>query len=110
MITMDWDLLFKSKPRAIAGETAIQGDEWDSASPIIAGDEWDKANFGTDLRYERYDDVIPSLPVKVEITGRKVHVDSMTRKIRIKITTWDMAELPVSFPGWLYLWNNYTGE
>ena len=107
MITMDWKLLFQDKPRAIAGKTAIQGDEWHFAQPIVKGNECDVLYFGTDIRYSRDDDVIPSLPVKVEITGRKVYVDSMTRKIRIKITTWDAHELPVSFPGWLYLWSNY---
>lgn len=83
----------------------IQGDEWDSANPLIEGDELDKEYFDADLRYARMDDIIPSLPVKLKITGRVVYVSPLysSRKVRVLITTWDSNEEPVSFRGWLFL-------
>lgn len=84
----------------------IEGDEWKGLRHvIIEGDEWDVKYFGTDLRYDRYDNFIPSLPFKIEITGRVVHVTPTygDRKIRVLITTWDSDEKPVSFRGWLWI-------
>ena len=111
MYTMNWWEVYKECPRAKPGMTAIKGDEWPShdINPIIEGDNFDNKYFGTMLRYERYDDIIPSLPVKIKLTGVKVYFDgSYTRKMRCKITTWDNNEEPVSFLGWLYLWDNYS--
>ena len=109
MITLDWPLLFQNAPSAKPGMTAIQGDDWPHANPIIEGDDMDLQLFNTPLRYDRYDDIIPSLPVTVELTGIKVYCESCcdTRKMRCRITTWDQNEEPVSFLGWLYLWSNY---
>ena len=109
MITMDWPLLFQNAPSAKPGMTAIKGDDWPEHAvyPIISGDDLDIQLFGTGLRYDRYDDIIPSLPVRIVLTGIKVYCDNYTRKLRCRITTWDQNEEPVSFLGWLYLWSNY---
>lgn len=109
MYTMDWWQLYQTLPRAEPGMTAIQGDEWPHANPIIEGDDLDMQYFRTHIRYERYDDIIPSLPVRVELTGRKVYTGYGfdQSKMRCRITTWDNNEDPVSFGGWLYLWSNY---
>ena len=84
----------------------LQGDEWPHALSIIEGDEWDLKYFGTNLRYSRNDNIIPSLPVRVEITGAKVHINNYYTRMRCLITTWNHDEQPVSFRGWLYLNGN----
>ena len=107
--TTDWEGIYKEQPEAKAGMTSIEGDEWlYGAHAIIEGDEVDKEYFDTNLRYDRCEKFIPSLAVKVEITGRKLHSCGFSQyKIRCMITTWDDDEKPVSFRGWLYLWSNY---
>ena len=108
MWTTEWNTLYHNKPTAKPGMTSIQGDEWTSANPIIEGDELDVKYFDTNIRYERYDDIIPSLPVIVELTGKMVYCEGASRKMRCKITTWDNNEDPVSFLGWLWLFHDYN--
>ena len=108
--TIPWQYKYKNEPAAIPGMTAIQGDEWPSASAIIPGDSFDQKLFDTDLRYDRsYCTVIPSLPVKIQVTGRVLHSVGFGGhyKIRCLINTWDSNEERVTFRGWLFLWSNY---
>jgi hypothetical protein len=83
----------------------VEGDDWNHTNPLIEGDDLDEQYFNTRLRYDRPDNLIPSLPVKIEITGRVVHVTPTfgSRKVRARITTWDSNEEPVSFGGWLWI-------
>jgi len=100
---MDWKVAYEELPTAKPGMTAIEGDEWAyGAHAIIDGDEIDEKFFGTNLRYDRCEEFIPTLPVKVEVTGRKLRSCSFSNgKMRCVITTWDCNEEPVSFRGWL---------
>ena len=107
-MSIDWQYLYKNEPAAVPGMTAIQGDEWPSASAIIPGDDLDRELFNTDIRYERSCPVIPSLPVIIKVTGRKLHRLYFDHwRIRCIINTWDSNEERVTFRGWLYLWSNY---
>jgi len=107
-MSINWQYLYKNEPAAIPGMTAIQGDEWPSASAIIPGDNLDRELFNTDIRYERYCKFIPSLPVIIKVTGRKCYDSGLGNyRIRCIINTWDSNEERVTFRGWLYLWSNY---
>ncbi len=50
----------------------IQPDLWNSSSAVFEGDSVDLEYFGQDcLRLETGNDIIPTLPVRITITGRK---------------------------------------
>jgi hypothetical protein len=103
MFTMKWHELYDKCPVASVG-MSLEGDDWGQCKRIIPGDENDKAFFGTDLRYEIGDAIIPSLPCIVTITGKAVYITRFGgRKMRVTIKTWDCNENPVEFKGYLWL-------
>lgn len=93
--------LARSEPIKAEVGMFVKGDAWDQYLRLIEGDAIDLEYFNTNLRYARMDDIIPSLPVTIKITGRVVHFTNYAESVRCEITTWDSNEEPVSFRGWL---------
>jgi hypothetical protein len=82
----------------------VQPDLWPSGGwRLLPGDKFDLEYFGTDLRIETGKDLIPSLPVKIIITGRKAHWEyNVGYRVRIKIEFCRDSEPSQFSGGWLY--------
>lgn len=84
-------------------------DQWPSPGNLIAPDSFDLQYFGGDiLRVNTNQPVIPTLPVKVKITGRKaVYCWSFTPgkttyKVRVKVEFVKDGEPSTFSGGWLF--------
>ena len=81
----------------------IQPDEWPGYARLIEADDFDKQYFGADvLRVETNTTLIPTLAVKIEITGRHVSADYWRNpKIRCRIEFPQDDGTSVVTHGWL---------
>ena len=104
-ITIKWEYLYSTLPKALPG-MYIQLDSWNIPHKLVPAGDFDTKFFGTPLRYKTELPIIPTLPVKVEITGRVVHtLDYGGMKMRAKISIWNEDENnPNEYRGWL-IWN-----
>ena len=103
MYTMNWNLLYNSKPYAMEGMT-IQGDFWNTFYPLVESSDFDKSYFGADvLRYKLDDGIYESIACKIEYTGRVIYCENDTQKIRIKITVCGDGYPDENFNGWMWI-------
>lgn len=84
------DSLYESRYTPEAGDT-VYPDEWPSGGgKLVYADAFDQEYFGKDgqnvFRIKTYQKLIPTLPVKIEITGRTAQRKWGGYYIRCKIT------------------------